>query len=155
MSAPQQLYAEDLVEGFTFEGEEKLLTAEMFGVFAQLTGDSHPIHYDADYASRTRFGRPVAHGLLLTALTAVGATATSSRLEESMVALVRQSTEFLKPAFVGDRVKAFYTVVSNSAAEGRNPARVELSVQVLNEAGIQLLLGRHVYLLNRRPNKPM
>lgn len=145
-----QLYAEDMQVGFTFVGEDKTLTAEMFMAFAGLTGDGHPIHYDERYAAKTDFGRPVAHGLLLTALTAVGATTTSPRLTDSMVALISQRTDFLKPAFVGDRLRASYTVVSNSENTSRTKARVEVKVTVLNQDGDTVLSGAHVYLLRCR-----
>jgi 3-hydroxybutyryl-CoA dehydratase len=151
MSDSRQLYADDLHEGFSFTGDEKPLTAEMFNGFAALTGDSHPIHYDEAYASSTRFGRPVAHGLLLVALTALGATELSSRLEAAMVALVSQRSEFLKPAFVGDRLRASYKVVSNVAGKSGVTARVELIVRVANSQGDTVLEGRHVYLLRCRP----
>ena len=36
-----------------------------FDRFAQLSGDDNPIHTDPDFSARTRFGRTVAHGLLL------------------------------------------------------------------------------------------
>ena len=36
-----------------------------FDLFAQLSGDDNPIHTDPDFCSGTRFGRTVAHGLLL------------------------------------------------------------------------------------------
>ena len=52
----------------------KTLTDAHFMFFAGMTGDAHPIHYDDEYAKKTRFGRRLAHGLLLTSLTAVGAS---------------------------------------------------------------------------------
>jgi 3-hydroxybutyryl-CoA dehydratase len=147
-----QLYAEDLQVGFTFEGEFQHLTAEMFTTFASLTGDRHPIHYDESYAAKTDFGRPAAHGLLLGALTAVGATTTSPRLTDSMVALISQRTDFLKPAFVGDRLQASYTVVTNSENVRRTKARVEVKIAVVNQDGDAVLSGAHVYLLRCRPS---
>lgn len=36
-----------------------------FDRFAALSGDDNPIHVDAAFATNSRFGRPVAHGLLL------------------------------------------------------------------------------------------
>ncbi len=36
-----------------------------FDEFARLSGDDNPIHVDAAFAAQTRFGRTVAHGMLL------------------------------------------------------------------------------------------
>ena len=36
-----------------------------FDLFARLSGDNNPIHTDPDFSQETRFGRTVAHGLLL------------------------------------------------------------------------------------------
>jgi len=36
-----------------------------FDRFARLSGDNNPIHCDPEFSARTRFGRTVAHGLLL------------------------------------------------------------------------------------------
>jgi len=32
--------------------------------FARITGDNNPIHIDAEFASKTPFGRPIVHGFL-------------------------------------------------------------------------------------------
>ena len=87
-SGERQLYAEDLAPGLQFAGEPVVLSLQHFSGFAALTGDAHPLHYDEAYAAQTHFKRPVAHGLLLMALTALGATALSRQLEASMIALV-------------------------------------------------------------------
>src|SRR5262245_13774010 len=65
-------YFEDFQVGEQFHSPATTLTETHFVGFAGLTGDQHPIHYDDAYAKTTRFGQRVAHGLLLTALTAVG-----------------------------------------------------------------------------------
>ena len=41
------------------------VTAEDVQTFAALTGDDNPIHVDASYAEKTRFGKPIVHGVLL------------------------------------------------------------------------------------------
>lgn len=40
-------------------------TQAEFDAFAKLSGDDNPIHVDPDFSARTRFGRTVAHGMLL------------------------------------------------------------------------------------------
>ena len=97
-------YLEDFQVGDTFHIPAKTMTDAHFLFFAGMTGDNHPIHYDDEYAKTTRFGKRVAHGLLLTALTAVGASTLSSMLEGSMVAFVEQSARFLKPVLIGDTI---------------------------------------------------
>ena len=37
---------------------------DMIQRFADLSGDHNPIHLDAEFAAQTRFGRPIAHGML-------------------------------------------------------------------------------------------
>lgn len=144
-----QLFADDLVPGFRFIGEAKTVTADMFSAFAALTGDKHPIHYDPAYAVETRFGRPIAHGLLLVALTALGATALSEQLENSMIAMLEERMTFLRPVFVGDVLLPQFEVVSVEP-RGRS-ARVELAASLSNQVGEQVIAGHHRYLLRRRP----
>lgn len=145
-----QLYAEDLVPGLQFRGEPVVLSLQHFTGFAGLTGDAHPLHYDAGYAAGTRFKRPVAHGLLLMALTALGATAMSRRLEASMIAFVAQDARFLRPAFVGDRVRARFTVAAVDMKPRKAAAIVRFSVQLLDDAEQPLLDGHHIYLIASR-----
>jgi acyl dehydratase len=152
MARAVQLFADDLPVGFRFSGEKKALTEERFLQFAEMTGDAHPIHYDPGYAANTRFGRPIAHGLLLTSLTALGATAISASFEDSMIAMVEQRTQFRNPAFAGDVVVATYEIVSNHATGSGRSARIEIGVNLRNQAGVCVLEGCHVYLIRRRPD---
>ncbi len=43
----------------------RVITAADVQTFAQLTGDDNPIHVDEEYASTTRFGKPIVHGVFL------------------------------------------------------------------------------------------
>ncbi len=50
--------------GDTITGN-KVFHQEDFDAFARLSGDDNPIHVDPDFSARTRFGKTVAHGMLL------------------------------------------------------------------------------------------
>jgi acyl dehydratase len=45
--------------------EDWVPTQDEFDAFARISGDDNPIHVDADFSARTRFGRTVAHGMLI------------------------------------------------------------------------------------------
>lgn len=55
---------DQLEPGMRFAGEPRTVTAADVQAFAGLTGDTHPLHTDAHWAARSRFGEQVAHGLL-------------------------------------------------------------------------------------------
>lgn len=145
-----QLYADDFAAGQRFAGQTLVLDDARFTQFAQLTGDRHPIHYDDAYAARSRFGKRLAHGLLVTAITALGATPLSDRLEQSMVAFLEQGMRFTAPAFVGDRVTTAFVVEQVTLKPEKKSGVVTFSIGVVNDRGETLVEGFHRYLLRMR-----
>jgi acyl dehydratase len=116
-----------------------------------MTGDDHPIHYDDAYAAKTRFGKRLAHGLLVMSMTALGATPMSRQLEDAMVAFMEQGARFLKPVFVGDTLASRFEVASVKRLEGRNTAVVRFDIRLVNGRDETVLEGHHTYLLLCRP----
>ena len=117
--------------------------------FAGMTGDAHPIHYDDEYARKTRFGRRLAHGLLLTSLTAVGASTLAPIIEHSIVAFVEQTTHFRVPVFIGDTIKPDHEVIA--LERKRTAGLLTLRVTLTNQRGETVLDGEHRYLIAFRP----
>ena len=144
-----QRWFEDFAVGDRFESPSRTLTDAHFMFFAGMTGDAHPLHYDDEYAKTTKFGRRLAHGLLLTSLTAVGASTLAPVLEASIVAFVEQTTRFKAPAFVGDTVKPRHEVVS--LERKRSAGLVTVRVTLTNQRGDVVLEGEHRYLIAYRP----
>ena len=71
--------------------------------FAELSGDFNPVHLDAEFAARTRFGKPIVHGLLTASLIS---TVVGTRLPGQGSIYVSQTLRFRAPVFVGDTVRA-------------------------------------------------
>ncbi len=146
----QQLYFEDFTIGARSESPSRTLTNAHFLFFSGLTGDNHPIHYDEEYARRTVFGGQVAHGLLLMAMTALGASPLSHRLEASMIAFVEQGCRFLKPVLLGDTVYPSHEVTALEPKKDRGLVR--FTTRITNQRGETVLEGYHAYLIRRRPS---
>jgi acyl dehydratase len=125
------------------------MTDAHFLFFAGVTGDNHPLHYDNEYAQTTRFGKRVAHGLLVTAMTAVGASTLSPLLEGSIVAFVEQSSRFLKPVLIGDTITPELEVTELVAKT--EVGLLRLTTRVKNQRGEVVLEGTHTYMVKKRP----
>lgn len=127
--------------GDRFEGPSKTITDAHFLLFSGITGDVHPVHYDVEYAKRTRFGKPLAHGLLLASLTALGASTAREQLDGFII--VEQGCRFLKPVLVGDTIKPLLTVENIWKENGNLFYRFH--TQLLNQRGEKVIDGFHVY----------
>ncbi len=145
----EQRWFEDFRVGDRFGSPARTLTDAHFLFFAGMTGDNHPIHYDDEYARKTRFGRRLAHGLLLTSLTAVGASSLAPLIEASIVAFVEQTTRFRGPAFIGDTLKPDHEVVG--LERRRSAGLLTLRVTLTNQRGEVVIEGEHRYLIAYRP----
>jgi 3-hydroxybutyryl-CoA dehydratase len=142
-----QLFLEDFIKGQTYEGSSRHITQSDVLSFAALTGDSHPIHYDAEYARGTRFGRPIVHGLHLVALTAVGAAPLAKQLEDSMIAMLEQNVKFLKPVFVDDTLRSEFEVEQVGRQADKEWGTLKIAVRLLNQRNEKVAQGYHVYRL--------
>ncbi len=144
----KQKFFEDFQIGDKFKTPSKTIHDGHFIFFAGLTGDDHPIHYDDEYCKKHKFGRRVAHGLLLTAMTALGGTNLSCEVEDSMVAFLSLSSRFLKPVFIGDTI---YPVLEVSELIPKKDNGVMKCKSVVkNQNGEVVLEGEHVYIIKKR-----
>jgi acyl dehydratase len=148
MEGSGQLYFDDFEPGDRWQSPGRTIGDAHYVLFAGLTGDNHPIHYDEEYARRTRFGGRVAHGLLVMAMTALGASPLSARLEESMIAFAEQGCRFLTPVLLDDTIHTEFEVSGLEKKGDRGVVR--LAVKVVNQRGETVLTGHHVYLVKCR-----
>jgi len=144
-----QRYLDDFTPGEVFRSPPHTLSDKHFAAFAAMTGDAHPLHYDSDYARAKGWDAPIAHGLLLLGLCALGAAPLSHELAESMVAMLGNEARYKRPAFVGDTVTPQFTVVSVEP-KGNDRGIVRLAIALHNQRSEVVLEGMHVLMLKRR-----
>jgi 3-hydroxybutyryl-CoA dehydratase len=105
--------------------------------FSQISGDWNPAHHDEDYAAHSIFGQRVAHGMFSVAQF-------SGLLGMDLPGLgtlwLKQSVEFLKPAFLGHSYRAVVTVTDIEASTNT----VTLSTECFDEQGDKIITGEGV-----------
>lgn len=113
----------------------RVFRQEDFDRFAALSGDDNPIHVDPAFSARTKFGRTVAHGMLLYA--AVGGVL-GSRLPGPGTVQLEQELVFPSPTYVGEEVDIRVEVAAVSSEE----EVAELTTVVVRPDGNVGLEGR-------------
>jgi 3-hydroxybutyryl-CoA dehydratase len=109
--------------------------------FAGVSGDFSPNHVDEEYMKATRYGRRIAHGVLLVAYMS---TCSTKLIEAAgdipMVSYGYDRIRFIKPVFIGDTVTITYTITDRDDAEGR----VLSDITVHNQDGELVAVARHI-----------
>ena len=80
--------------------------------FAAISGDRNPLHFDPDFAARTRAGRLIVNGGLTTSLFNA---LVAMRLPGPGSVFLHQEWDYPAPAFVGDTITAEAEVVEARA----------------------------------------
>ena len=124
-------------EGYSFDSPSRTLTDAHFLFFSGLTGDMGRSHIDAEYAKKTRLGKPSAHGLLIAAMTAMGGSNLRDKPEGFV--LVEQGCRFLKPAAVGDTLTPQFEVEKIWQEGHRTFCRIKTAV--INQRSEVILEG--------------
>jgi len=106
---------------------KKVFSQADFDEFAALSGDDNPIHVDPAFAARTKFGRTVAHGMLLysTIFQALG-----ERLPGPGTVQLSQELIFPSPTFVGEEISVELEVLAFPT-----PESAEISTRIVRPNG--------------------
>jgi acyl dehydratase len=90
----------------------RTLTAEDVEAFARISGDRNPLHFDSDFAARTRLGRLVVQGGLTVGLFNA---LVAERLPGPGSVFLHQEWDYPAPVFIGDTVTAEAEVIEARA----------------------------------------
>ena len=85
------------------------VTDEIVRKFAELSGDFNPLHLDDEFATKTRFGRRIAHGMLSGAFISA---VLGYEFSERKIVYLSQTLRFVAPVFIGDSVTTTGTVTN-------------------------------------------
>ena len=85
------------------------ISDEMIRLFAELSGDTNPVHLDDSYAAGTRFGRRIAHGMIAAGLISA---VLANDLPGPGTVYLSQTLQFKSPVFPGDVITTTVEVKS-------------------------------------------
>ena len=134
-------YLEDLSVGMS-EAFAKTVTEADIAGFADITGDTNPVHLDQDFAADTMFKGRIAHGMLSAGfISAVLGT----RLPGPGCIYLSQSLRFRAPVMIGDSVETSVTV------KEVNRAKQRIVLETLCKVGDKVVIdGEALLLVSRR-----
>ena len=142
LTTRQVYYFEDLEVGME-ASFAKTVSKSDIASFAEVTGDKNPVHLDDDYAAKTIFKEPIAHGMLTAGyISAVF----GMEMPGPGAIYVSQTLNFRAPVRGGDRVVAKVRVMELYPAKRR--ARFECICTVGDKV---VLEGEAVLMVPARP----
>jgi 3-hydroxybutyryl-CoA dehydratase len=118
-------YLEDIQMGQTALVAKTITEADVL-LFAAVSGDTNPLHMNAEFAAQTRFKERIVHGMLTTSL---WSTLVGTQLPGPGCAYMGQEINFLKPVHIGDTVTATLTVTEINLQKQRVYMKAEAFVE--------------------------
>lgn len=128
------MYFDDFNVDQEFTTPSRTITEADVAAFSAWTGDVNPIHTDAVFAAKSRFGQRLAHGLLGISH-CMGLMSRINIFEGSAVAMLSiDGWQFLKPIFIDDTIHV----------------RIRITEKRLASNGRHGVIGRHFDLINQK-----
>lgn len=102
--------------------------------FVDLTGDDNKLHVDKEYASKTIFKKPVAHGMLGASFIS---TIIGTKLPGDGALWFAQNIEFLLPVRIGDEI----TIKAEVIEKIERTQTIKLSTEIFNQYNQKVTTG--------------
>ena len=102
------------------------LTEYHVKAYAELTGDYNPLHFDEDFASKTKFKNLVVHGGLTTGLLHA---LVAMDLPGPGTVFLNQNWQFTAPVYIGDTITAEAEVIEVHATKPVTTLRITVTRQ--------------------------
>ena len=114
-------------------------------LFAGITGDLAVNHVNEAYMARSKYGRRIAHGVLLVGFMSTCSTMMIDKCagttgDETPVSLGYDRIRFLGPVFIGDTVNVHYEIAEIDPVKRRSRSKIS----VTNQNGDLVGTGEHI-----------
>ncbi|MFA5527346.1 MAG: MaoC family dehydratase [Peptostreptococcales bacterium] len=117
----------------------KKITSEDNEKFAEILGDSNPVHLNEEYAQNTMFKGRIAYGMLVSGLIS---TVIGSKLPGNGSIYLSQTLKFTKPVWLDDTITAEVEVVEMDIEKNR----LTLKTRCYNQNDIDVIIGEAIVM---------
>ena len=121
--------------------------------FTLLTLNTNPVHFDAAYAARTEFGKPLVNSCLT--LSIVTGQSVTDLSQNAMANLGWDEVRMPHPVFEGDTIYARSEVLETRESKSRlNVGIVRVKTEGLNQDRVLVLEFKRTFMVYRRGHVP-
>ncbi|OLC44489.1 MAG: acyl dehydratase [Acidobacteria bacterium 13_1_40CM_65_14] len=121
--------------------------------FSCLTMNTNPIHFDAEYASRTEFGKPLMNSCFTLAL--VTGQSVTDLTQNAVANLGWDDVRLPHPAFEGDTIYARSEVLETRESKSRpNVGIVRVKTTGVNQRGTPVIEFKRTFMVWKRGHVP-
>lgn len=132
---------EDFTVGDVRESPARTVTESDIVLYSWISGDTNPMHTDAEYAARSPLGQRIAHGTLGMSIV----TGLSARMGDfdgtAIAALGVEEWRFLAPIFIGDTVRLRTTVRDTKVTSKPDRGIVTRFMELVNQNDVVVQHG--------------
>lgn len=121
----------EVAVGERFEARMEV-TERHLALGAELIGDFNPLHVDAAFAARSRYGRRILHGVLTSAI--MGAPV-GMHFAGTAIGYLEHAARFLAPVGIGDVLTTTWTIVDKTDKPRHDGGIVHVRGECHNQDG--------------------
>lgn len=134
-------YLEDFAAEQRFVSGGRTITEADLTFFSMISGDWNPIHCDAEFARKTRYGERVVHGALGIAIS-TGMLHELGIFEKSVIAMLGfRNWNFLAPLLVGDTIHLQLTILAVEPGKSGRSGKLGRKFELINQNGVVVQEG--------------
>lgn len=122
---------EDFTVGQEYRETIKI-TDDMVRKFAELTGDTNPLHLDESFARKSRFGRRICHGMLVASMIS---RIMGINFPGPGTVIVKQLLKYRAPVYIDETVEVQVTVLEINS----DKKRIMLDTPVYKKDGVKAI----------------